>query len=216
MLDLKGLHGALAQLEEKRKVPQEKIIDAIETALAAAYKRDFGKRGQIVRAQFDAETGTMHFYQVKIIVDESTVRMPAPDEVEIEGEEEVRDPDDLRTRYNPEHHIMLDEARLIKSDAKVEDEIIFPLDDQEEFGRIAAQTAKQVIIQKIREAERDIVLAEFGGKEGEIISGTIQKFERSTVFVEFNRAVGIIPREEQIPGERYNRGDHIKAYLFKV
>lgn len=211
MFDLKTMHSALAQLEEERKIPKEKIIEAIEQALAAAYKKDYGKKGQIIRAKLNAEVGDVDFYQVKIVVDESTVRIPE------EGEEETEDTsDDERPRFNSEHHIMLEDAKIIKSGAELEDEIIFPLELQDDFGRIAAQTAKQVIIQKIREAERASVIDEYGAREGEIISGIVQKFERGMVYVDIGRAIGVIPPEEQIPGERVSRGQRIKAYLFHV
>ncbi len=216
MFDLKTMKSALEQLEEERKIPREKIIDAIEQALAAAYKKDYGKKGQIIRTKLDIDTGEVEFYQIKIVVDESIVRIIK----EIpEGEEEdvvEVDPDDTRVRYNEEHHILLNDAKKIKNDAKLEEEIIFPLENKGDYGRIAAQTAKQVIIQKIREAEREIIIEEYGSKEGEIVNGTIQKVERGVVYVEFNRATGIILPEEQIPGEFYNRGDHIRAYLYSV
>jgi N utilization substance protein A len=220
MLDLKVMKSALLQLEEERKIPKEKIIDAIEQALAAAYKKDYGKKGQIVRAHFDIETGETSFLQVKIVVDESTARMINPEEegedIDLGDTEDIRDEGDERVRFNPEHHILLEDAKLIKGDSKLGDEIIFPLEAQENYGRIAAQTAKQVIIQRIREAERGSIIDEYGNKEGEIINGIIQKIERGTIFVDFNRATGILPHDEQIPGERYNRGDRIKAYLYLV
>ncbi len=211
------MKSALLQLEEERKIPKEKIIDAIEQALAAAYKKDYGKKGQIVRAQFDIETGETSFLQVKIVVDETTARMINLEEEEVDlGDTEDIVEGDERVRFNPEHHILLEDAKLIKGDSKLGDEIIFPLEAQENYGRIAAQTAKQVIIQRIREAERGSIIDEYGNKEGEIINGIIQKIERGTIFVDFNRATGILPHDEQIPGERYNRGDRIKAYLYLV
>ncbi len=213
MLDLKTMKSALEQLETERKIPREKIIDAIEQALAAAYKKDYGKKGQIIRATIDIESGKMEFYQVKIVVDESLVKMP----VEGEEEEEVEiEEGDERVRFNEEHHILLKDAKKIKSDAKLEEEIIFPLESQDDYGRIAAQTAKQVIIQKIREAERGSIIEEYGSKEGEIINGFVQKMERGIVYVDFNRATGIILPEEQIPGEFYRRGERIRAYLYSV
>lgn len=214
MLDLKVMKSALEQLEEERKIPKEKIIEAIEQALAAAYKKDYGKKGQIVRARFDMETGVTEFYQVKIVVDDSTVRMPTPEEEA--GEIVEVDPNDERVRFNPEHHILLEDAQKIKKGAQIEDELIFPLDTQEDFGRIAAQTAKQVIIQRIREAERGSIIDEYGTKEGDIVSGIVQKIERGNVYVDFNRATGILPHEEQIPGEYYRRGERIRAYLYSV
>ncbi len=214
MLDLKVMKSALEQLEEERKIPKEKILEAIEQAMAAAYKKDYGKKGQIIRARFDMETGNTDFFQVKIVVDETTVRIPKEGEEETEEEEIIEG--DERARYNPEHHIFLEDAKKIKKGVKLEDEIIFPLESKEDYGRIAAQTAKQVIIQKIREAERESILGEYGGKEGEIINGIVQKAERGNVFIDFNRATGVLPFEEQIPGENYRRGDRIKAYLYHV
>ncbi len=216
MLDLKVMKSALEQLEEERKIPKEKIIDAIEQALAAAYKKDYGKKGQIIRSKFDFDTGATNFYQVKIVVDESTVRIPEDGEENADGEEESVPEGDERARFNPEHHILLEDAKKIKKDVQLEDEIIFPLEAKDDYGRIAAQTAKQVIIQKIREAERESIMGEYGDKEGDIINGFIQKVERGNVFIDFARATGVLPFEEQIPGERYNRGERIKAYLYRV
>jgi len=212
MLDLKTMKSALEQLEQERKIPREKIIDAIEQALAAAYKKDYGKKGQIIRATIDIESGKMEFWQVKIVVDESLVRMTTEEE---DGDEEIAE-DDERVRFNEEHHILLADAKKIKSDAKLEDEIVFPLETKDDYGRIAAQTAKQVIIQKIREAERGAIIDEYGSKEGEIINGFVQKVERGIVYIDFNRATGIILPEEQIPGEFYRRGERIRAYLYSV
>ena len=140
MLDLKTFKSALEQLEEDRKIPKEKILDAIEQAMAAAYKKDYGKKGQIVRAKFDLDTGKTNFYQVKIVVDET---------IAILDDETKVTEDDERVHFNAEHHILLEDAKKIKKDAELNDEIIFPLEAKDDYGRIAAQTAKQVIIQKI-------------------------------------------------------------------
>jgi N utilization substance protein A len=211
MLDLKTMRSALEQLEEEKKIPREKIIDAIEQALAAAYKKDYGKKGQIVRATIDIDSGKVEFFQIKIVVDDSMVRI-----VTEENEDDEIAEDDERIRYNEEHHIFIEDAKKIKSDAKPEEELVFPLEPQEDYGRIAAQTAKQVIIQKIREAERSVIIEEYGAKEGEIINGFVSKIERGVVYIDFNRASGMILPEEQIPGEIYRRGDRIKAYLYQV
>lgn len=210
MLDLKTMKSALEQLEIERKIPREKIIDAIEQALAAAYKKDYGKKGQIIRAKIDIETGKMEFHQIKIAVDDTIVRMTKEDE-----EEEISE-DDERVRFNEEHHILIEDAKKIKRDAIPGEELIFPLETKEDYGRIAAQTAKQVIIQKIREAERGAIIDEYGTKEGEIINGFVSKVERGIVYIDFNRATGIILPEEQIPGEFYKRGERIRAYLYQV
>jgi len=206
MFDLKVIHSVLAQLEEERGIPKEKIIEAIEASLATAYKKEYGKRGQIVRASFDINTGKTDFYQIKTVVD--------PTQVIMEGEEPAED--DERTRFNPEHHMLLEDARKMKKGVAVEDEMIFPLEPKSDFGRIAAQTAKQVIIQKIREAEKVSVFGEFGEKEGSIVTGQVQRIERGNVYFDIRRASGILPYEEQIPGERYRQGEKVRMYLTKV
>jgi N utilization substance protein A len=216
MLDIKSMHSALAQLEEERKIPADKIIEAIEQALAAAYKKDFGKKGQIIRCHLDQETGEAQFLQVKIVVDESTVRLPHDETTLEETMDDSTETEELLPLFNEEHHIMLDTAKIIKSGAQLEDEITFPLDSHDEFGRVAAQTAKQVIVQKMREAEKASIIDEYGNRAGEVVQGTIQKYERGMVYVDIGRAIGIIPPDEQIPGERYNRGGRIKVFLYHV
>lgn len=214
MFDLKVINSVLDQLEEERGIPKEKTLEAIEMALATAYKKEYGKRGQIVRAKFDLKSGSTEMNQVKIVVDDSKVFMDK--ESLEEALEEAEEKDDDRVLYNPEHHILLPDAQKIKKGAKVGDEIIFPLESKGDYGRIASQTAKQVIMQKIREAERTSVLKEFGEREGEIISGTVQRIERGNIFVDVGRAVGILSYEEQIPGERFSQGERVRAYLYRV
>ena len=217
MLDLKTFKSALEQLEEERKIPKEKILEAIEQAMAAAYKKDYGKKGQIIRAKFDMETGKTDFYQVKIVVDESIAILDHENlEKNHEAEYSVKETGDERVHFNGEHHILLEDARKIKKGVELNDEIIFPLEAKDDYGRIAAQTAKQVIVQKIREAERTSIIDEYGTKEGGIISGVVQKVERGNVYVDFNRATGILPAEEQIPGEYWTRGQRVRAYLYSV
>ncbi|MEZ4103123.1 MAG: transcription termination factor NusA [Candidatus Paceibacterota bacterium] len=218
MLDLKALKSALLQLEEEKKIPKDKIIDAIEQSLAAAYKKDYGKKGQIVRVKLDLDSGATEFFQIKIVVDESTVRFLEEGEDMEDFLEESTETleEDVKPVFNPEKHILLADAKMIKKDAKLDEEIIFPLEMKDDFGRVAAQTAKQVIVQRIREAERGAVMEEYGDQEGEIINGIVQKVERGIIFVDFNKATGIIPREEQIFGERFVTGQRIKAYLTKV
>ncbi|HRH24716.1 MAG TPA: transcription termination factor NusA [Candidatus Paceibacterota bacterium] len=208
MLDIKALKIAIEQLENERRIGRDKLIDAIEQSLAAAYKKEYGKKGQVVRAHIDLDGGSVSFDQVKTVVDDSMVYF--------EDEADERPEADERESYNEEKHILLDDAKMMKSGAQVGDEIIFNLEPKEDFGRIAAQTAKQVIIQRIREAERGSIMEEFGGKEGDIVSGHIQKVDKGTVFIDFNRATGIIPPAEQIPGERYARGARVRGYLYHV
>jgi N utilization substance protein A len=229
MMDLKVMNSALAQLEEDRGIPKEKIIEAIEQALAAAYKKDYGKKGQIVRAKFDLETGKTDFSQIKIVVDpeqllpeieegsEITEKTAAKTQPADEKSEESDDEEGEKLiRFNPEHHILLEDARKIKKDAQPEDELEFPLEAKDDYGRIAAQTAKQVIIQRVREAEKVSVMSEYDEKQGEIISGTVQRIERGNIFIDLGKTTGILPYDEQIPGERYRQGERIRGYLYSV
>jgi len=214
MFDLKVINSVLDQLEEERGIPKEKVLEAVEMALATAYKKEYGKRGQIIRANFDLKSGGVEMNQVKIVVDDTKVFM---DKKSLEDAlEKAEENDDDRVLFNPEHHILLPDAQKMKKDAVVGDELIFPLEEKGDYGRIASQTAKQVIMQKIREAERSSVLKEFGEREDEIITGTVQRVERGNIFVDVGRAVGILPYEEQIPGERFNQGERVRAYLYKV
>ncbi|OHB15227.1 MAG: transcription termination factor NusA [Candidatus Zambryskibacteria bacterium RIFOXYC1_FULL_39_10] len=214
MFDLKVINSVLDQLEEERGIPKEKVLEAIEMALATAYKKEYGKRGQIIKANFDINSGSVEMHQVKIVVDDTKVFM---DKESLEDAlEDAEEKDDDRVLFNTEHHILLPDAQKIKKGAQVGDEIIFPLESKGDYGRIASQTAKQVIMQKIREAERNSVLKEFGEREGEVISGTVQRIERGNIFVDVGRAVGILPYEEQMPGERFSQGERVRAYLYRV
>jgi N utilization substance protein A len=210
MFDLKVIHSVLDQMEQERGIPKEKIIEAIEMALATAYKKEYGKRGQIIRAKFDLNTGKTEFLQVKIVVDDTKVIHAE------EGEEIEREEGDERVIFNSEHHILLEDAKKIKKGAVLDEEVIFPLENKGGFGRIASQTAKQVIMQKIREAEKVSVLSEFGEREGDIVTGTVQRIERGNLFVDMGRATGILPYEEQIPTERFAQGERVRAYLYRV
>ncbi len=226
MIDLKTINLVLGEFAD-RGISRETMIDAIETAMATAYKKEYGKRGQVVRAKLDLNSGTVEFEQVKTVVDESTVRFPTEEEEEQqeaahaapsafgrEVEESVEEGE--LPRYDAEKHILLESAKLMKRGAAVGDELIFPLEPQDDFGRIAAQTAKQVIIQKIREAEKLSILDEFAHRKDDIVSGIVQRVERGAVYVDLGRATGLIPYEEQVPGERYRPGERIRAYLYNV
>lgn len=223
MFDLKVINSVIGQLEDERGIPRAKMIDAIEQALATAYKKEFGKRGQIVRAKFDINSGATEFNQIKLVVDASTVyesdeALPEEDErARGKKEEPLEVPtEDARVRFDPEKHIMVEDARFIKSGVKVGDELVFPLESKDDFGRIAAQTAKQVIIQKIREAEKESALSEFEQKEGDIVTGHVQRFERGNLYVDLGRVTGVMPYDQQIPGERYRPGERIRALLLSV
>ena len=219
MLDLKTIQTVLTEFEN-RGISKETMIEAIEAAMATAYKKEYGKRGQVVRAKLDMNTGTVSFEQVKTVVDDTVVRFPEEGEEEPEAHGRFEAQEHLEEgelpRYDEEKHILVATARLVKKGVELGEELIFPLEPQDDFGRIAAQTAKQVVIQKIREAEKLSILDEFGHKKGEIVSGIVQRVERGALYVDLGRATGIIPYEEQIPGERYRPGERIRAYLHAV
>jgi len=221
MFDLKVMNSVLGELEEERGIPKEKVVEAIEAALATAYKKEYAKKGQIIRAHIDLNSGTTEFQQVKTVVDNSTVRFVSEEEEEEYKEKEPaldaeENPLPVLPIFNDEQHIKLEDAKFIKRDVSVGDELVFPLEPQDDYGRIAAQTAKQVIIQKIREAEKVSVVAEYGARQGEIVSGTVQRMERGNIYIDLGRATGILPYDEQIPGERYRQGERIRGVLYQV
>jgi len=225
MFDLKNFSSAITQIAEEKGIPKEKVIETIEQAIAAAYKKEYRKRSEIIRAKMDQETGEVKFWQVKIAVDKSMLKEETEGETLSEKEEVLPSQiteelmsaqEGKKIRFNPERHILLEEAKEIKPEVLVGEEIIFPLESHEEFGRIAAQTAKQVILQRLREAEREAILSEFKDKEGEIISGIIQRIENRNVYVNLGRAQGVMFYNESIPGERYRMGERMRFYILAV
>ncbi len=223
MFDLKVINAVLGELEEERGIPREKVIGAIESALATAYKKEYGKHGQDIRTKIDMSTGSTEFMQVKTVVDESTVRFNEDEKADTptakrtpHAVEEKTEDEEVLPRFDPEKHILLADAKFIKRNTHVGDELVFPLESHADYGRIAAQTAKQVIIQKIREAEKISVVAEYGKRVGEIVSGTVERIERGNIYINLGRAVGIMPYNEQIPGERYRQGERVRGYLYEV
>lgn len=211
-LDLKTIGSAIAQIAEEKGIPKEKIIETIELALAAAYKREYGKKGEVIRARFDPESGAIEFSQVKLVVDESMLKKE-------EEEAEAAEPfglEERKIRFNADRHIMLEDARKIKDGVLPGEELLFPLETHTEFGRIAAQTAKQVILQKIHEAERELVFDEYKSKEGEVLSGIIQRVEGRTVFVDLGKTIGVMFPDETVPSERYFPAIRMKFYVLSV
>ncbi len=215
MMNLKALRAALEQLEEERHISRDKILSAIEDALASAYKKDYGKKSQIIKATLDLDSGKVEFFQVKIVVDESIIK--TKEEIEAEEEAGIAESEtDERIRFNEDHHLMIEDARKIKKDVQLNEELVFPLESRDDYGRIAAQTAKQVIIQRIREAEKYSILDEYAERQGEVINGKVQKIERGNVFIDLGRATGLLAYEDQIPGEFYRQGERLRAYLYLV
>lgn len=204
--------GAVEQIAAEKGIKPEQVLSAIEAAIAAAYKREYRKRSEIIKAKLNVKTGQMEFWQVKLVVDPSQVKV-------VSGEEEPKEKEgegDTLIRFNPDRHIFLEEARKVKPDVQAGEEMLFALESQADFGRIAAQTAKQVILQNIREAERASVREEFSSKESEIVSGVIQRFERGNVYVDLGRAIGVMFHNECIPGEHYRVGERLRFYVLAV
>ncbi len=210
-MDPKQFLIAIAQIAEEKGISQEQIIETIEMAIAAAYKKDYGQKGQNVKIRFNPETGEFKVFQVFLIVDESMLREEEEGEVE-----EVDEAEDKKIRFNPLKHMMVEEAKKIKKDIKPGEELEIELEAHDDFGRIAAQTAKQVIIQRLREAEREVVYDDYKDREGEIAGGVVQRIEGRNVFVDIGKTVGILFSDEQIPGEFYRIGQRLRVYILKV
>lgn len=210
--------SAIMQIAEEKGIARSVIIETIEAALAAAYKKDYGKRGQRIRAQFNEVSGETKFYLVKDVVDETTRLFVEEQEGEIEPEmsEEQEDGEDKLPRYNAERDILLKDAKKVKKGVKLGDIIEEELEPHSDYGRVAAQTAKQVIIQRIREAERDSMFAEYKEKEGEVVSGSVQRIEGRNVYIDLGKSIGVLFPSEQVQGESFRVGQRVKVYLYKV
>lgn len=185
-IDNKELILSLEELEKERGIKKEILLEAIETALVTAYKRNFDSL-ENVKVEMDRKTGATHVYSIKEVVKKAN--------------------DDVM-------EISLKDAQKINKDLDIGDNVeieIVPKD----FGRIAAQTAKQVIIQKLREVERDIIYSEFNDRKGEIVSGLIQK-AGNVVIMDLGKLEGVMPLKEQIPTEKYRVNDKIKGYVLDV
>jgi N utilization substance protein A len=187
-LDFKQLAVAIKAIAEEKNLPEDKVQEVVEQALAAAYRRDYGEREQEVRVTMNLNTGDVDAYVTKEVV------------------ENVE---------NPAYEISLAEAGTRQKNAKVGD-MIEVHEKVNDFGRVAAQTAKQVILQRLREAEREVVMAEFEDKIGTVINAIVSRVEGNIVRVDLGRAQGIMPKSEQIQGERYYPGQRLKVYLKDV
>ena len=212
--------SAVMQIADEKGISRERVLEVVEAALAAAYKKDYGKKGQVIHAKFDEVAKSASFFLVKEVVDESVREFVEETE---EGEEAVEAPEveetldeDRLPRFNSERDMLLEEAKKLKKGAKIGDLIELPLPPYDEFGRVAAQTAKQVIIQRIREAERESMFDEYKEKEGQVVNGTVQRIEGRNVFVDLGKSVGVLFPSEQIEGENYRMGQHVKVYLVRV
>jgi len=187
-LDMKQLAFAIRAIAEEKNLPEEKVQEVVEQALAAAYRRDYGDREQEVRVTMNLNTGDVDAYISKEVV------------------ERVGD---------PAYEISLTDAQVMKKDAQIGDEIEIH-EKVESFGRVAAQTAKQVILQRLRETEREAVMEEFSDKIGTVINALVSRVEGNIVRLDLGKAQGIMPRSEQIQGERYYPGQRLKVFLKDV
>ena len=184
-LNLKQLTLAVRTIAEEKNLPEDVVLSVIEQAIAAAWRRDNGERDQEVRAELNTNDGTAKVYVGREVV-------------EVVGSDA--------------HEISFEDAQKLKKDAVLGD-IIEDVYEVASFGRVAAQTAKQVVLQRLREAEREVVLEEYEDKIGTVVTGTVQRVEPRVVRVEIGKASGIIPQSEQIQGEFYNVGSRIKVYI---
>jgi len=212
-MDIQVFNRAVDQIAKQRGIPPKKVIETLEAAIAAAYKKDYGKKGEVIEAKLNPETGEVEFWQVKEVVDESMIYSEEELE-ELKKGERAREGN--KVVFNPQRHILVDEAKKNNPKVKPGDEIKIPLKTQEEYGRIAAQTAKQVILQKIREAEKETIYEEYKEREGDIISGLVQRIERDNVLVDIGKTLGVLPREEQVREEFYRPGQRLKFYVLQV
>ena len=219
--------GAMTALAEEKGIDAKEVMETVETAIAAAYKKEYGKRGQNIRAELNSTSGDMKFFLLKEVVDETTREFIDPDadeKKETDSTEEVTDiieegsleEEEKKPRFNPERDIMIDEAKKIYGDVELEQIVEEELPSYTDFGRVAAQTAKQVIIQRIREAERNAMYTEYKEKEGEIVNGTVQRVEGKNVFVDLGKSVGVLFPREQVRGESYNVGQRVKVFVESV
>jgi len=182
---------AIDELCDEKGLNKETVISTVEAALAAAYRKDYGKPHQVIRAKMDPKTGDAEMFKVTTVIDDEEFE-------------------------NPEAEITLTDAKKIKKDYKVGDEIIEPMPKEENFGRIAAQTAKQVIIQRIREAERDMIFSEFKDREHTIGNGSVQQIEGKNVIVSLGKVNAILFPSDQIRDENYYVGQRLKVYIKEV
>src|SRR3989339_2007758 len=215
---------AIEQVCDEKNIPFDAVIDSIEAALAVAYRKEFGNKNLNTRVEFNPEDGSMKIFDVKTVVED-----PSEEEIELTADEAPKitvkpaekkedgvEATEEEHRFNPRTDISLTDAREIKKDAEMGDEIISEMPVPDEFGRVAAQTAKQVIIQKLREAERETLFNEYKDRDGEIVNATVQRVEGPMVYMDLGQATAIMPPAQQIRSERYHIGSRFKVYLLSV
>ena len=199
--------SAIEEICQEKKLSKEQVLEAIEQALASAYRKDFGNKLQNLKVIFEPESGQMKVFDEKIVVE---------DFVEEEEKEQDTEDQEDKKRFNPKTDIQLSEAKKRKKKTKIGDVIKQELEIPAEFGRIAAQTAKQVIVQRLREAERESIYEKYKEQEGTIINGVVQRQERQSILIDLQDTTAILPLSEQIREERYHPDQKIKFYVLSV
>src|SRR3989338_5810948 len=225
------IEQAIRQICDEKGLSYESVLATIQTALAAAYRKDFGEKNQNVEVEFDPESGKIRAFDVKTVVEDiSDEELEAIHQEEVARKEALTalppgaeipaelmpKPEDEQKRFNPKTDIMLKQAVLVDDEAELGQVLRLELIVPGAFGRMAAQTAKQVITQKLRESEREIVYAEFKDQVGQVLMGTVQRREGHIVLVDVGRTTAVMRSEDQVPSERYNPGDRMKVYLRAV
>lgn len=215
----KNLSAAIKQICTEKNLSPEAVIGAIEAALAAAYRKEFGEANQNIKVLFNADNGQTAVFDVKTVVEDVDLEEQEKELEKLkerkEAGEEIPEEEQIK-KFNPRNEIMLADALKVGEDYKIGDIIETKLEVPEEYGRMAAQTAKQVIVQRLREAERDHIFNEYKDKEGELVLGTIQRKEGRRYIVDLGQANGVLPPEEQIRNEGYNIGTRLNFYIIQV
>ncbi len=227
-------HSAISQICEEKGLDKKSVISTIESALAAAYKKDYGKKGQIIVSHIKSESGNAKFKQLKEVVNESVRNMEDLKKVEIDSDdflkeanvskEEIesrslqllKEDSDYLPKFNNDKDVLLKDAQKINKKIKIGDFLEIKLPSEGDYGRVASQTAKQVIIQRLREAERMAMFDEYKSKEGTIINGSIHRVEGRNVYIDLGKSIGVLYSSEQIPGEYYRIGQRLRVYIKRV
>jgi len=208
---------AIEQICEEKKISFDSVIETIEAALSAAFRKDFGEKNQNIKTEFSASTGEIKVFDVKTVVEDMDLEEMEKklEEVRLRKEAGEEFEDDTK-RFNPKTEIMLVEAVKINKKIKVGDELIQELEIPAAFGRMAAQTAKQVIIQRLREVERETVYNDFKDQEGKLIVGTVQRREGRFIIIDIGSSLGVVPPEEQMASDNYKSGQRLKFLVLAV
>lgn len=210
------INQAIKQICEEKNISFESVVETIAAALAVAYRKDFGEKNQNIKVEFNPQDSASRVFDVKTVVDDEIYDKTMKLKERKEKGEEIKPEEEDFEKFDPKKNLTLTEGKKIKKDIKLGEEIKTELFPPAAYGRMAAQTAKQVIIQRLREAERDNLFKDFKGKEGEIITGIVQRQERRFYLVDLGQTTGIMPPAEQIMNERYHPGARLKVYVVSV